>query len=168
MSRYLIRCLATLASATALAACWLGLSAFAAETTTVVVVSEETVAVATLTSGAPSALRVPVDSAAAAKQLDTLLAQEWKVADAASTAAASASDEVFVRRASFDLMGELPTPEEITLFLLDSSTDKRAKLIERLVADQRFGLNWGRYWRDVILARRSDERALFAAESVTR
>ena len=81
---------------------------------------------------------------------------------------AAARDEVFVRRVTFDLVGELPTPEEITRFLLDPSPDKRARLVERLLADSRYGLNWGRYWRDVILSRRSDERALFAAESVTQ
>ncbi|MGH7136168.1 MAG: DUF1553 domain-containing protein, partial [Pirellulales bacterium] len=44
--------------------------------------------------------------------------------------------------------------------------DKRAKVVERLLADVRFGRNWGRYWRDVILYRRSAEQALFAARSL--
>lgn len=126
---------------------------------------------AVASAGIPAA--TPVDVAEAARQLDTRLAREWAPAtaqDAPADApvAAAARDEVFVRRVTFDLVGELPTPEEITRYLLDPSPDKRARLVERLLADPRYGLNWGRYWRDVILARRSDERALFAAESVTQ
>jgi hypothetical protein len=36
-------------------------------------------------------------------------------------------------------------------------------LVERLLADERFGQNWARYWRDVVLYRRSDDRALISA-----
>ena len=52
-------------------------------------------------------------------------------------------------------MGEPPSPGEITAFVFDPSSDKRTKLIDRLLADSRYGENWGRYWRDVIVARRS-------------
>lgn len=126
-------------------------------------------------AGIPPA--TPVDVAEAARQLDSRLAREWAPATAQDApadaptdapAVAGARDEVFVRRVTFDLVGELPTPEDITRYLLDPSPDKRARLVERLLADPRYGLNWGRYWRDVILARRSDERALFAAESATQ
>jgi hypothetical protein len=118
-------------------------------------------------AGIPAA--TAVDVAEAARQLDERLAREWAPATSPEAApAAAARDEVFVRRVTFDLVGELPTPEEIARYLLDPSPDKRARLVERLLADPRYGLNWGRYWRDVILSRRSDERALFAAESVTR
>ncbi|MGD9647905.1 MAG: DUF1549 domain-containing protein [Pirellulales bacterium] len=145
--------------------CGIGLSAVAGEATPDEESSEPTVAVAlTAEKDAPV---VPVDSIDAAKKLDALLAREWQAVSDES-ADVKATDEVFVRRASFDLIGELPTPEEITLFLLDQSADKRARLVERLVADPRYGLNWSRYWRDVILSRRSDERALLASESVTR
>ncbi|HWA97455.1 MAG TPA: DUF1549 domain-containing protein [Pirellulales bacterium] len=78
-------------------------------------------------------------------------------------AAPLVDDAVFVRRAYLDLVGELPTPNEYTIFTLDPAADKRGRLVEQLLADQRFGRNWGRYWRDVILYRRGDERALITA-----
>ncbi|MBX9790236.1 MAG: DUF1549 and DUF1553 domain-containing protein [Pirellulales bacterium] len=164
MSRCMYRCGLILLIAVGLAPCWLPQRAIAAEAASGD--ASDGVAVATLTSESPRAPATPVDAMAAARRLDELLANEWKAA-AGAPAVASASDAVFVRRASFDLIGELPTPDEITLFLLDKSPDKRAKLVERLLGNSRYGLNWGRYWRDVILARRSDERALFAAESLT-
>src|SRR5579871_6236255 len=68
-------------------------------------------------------------------------------------------DQTFLRRVFLDLVGELPTPTEISLFTLDTAGDKRTKLVERLLADPRYGRNWARYWRDVIMYRRADDRA---------
>ena len=78
-----------------------------------------------------------------------------------------ADDETFLRRASMDLIGQPPTPAEITKFVLDPSTDKRTKLVDRLLATSQFGENWGRYWRDVIMYRRSEDRSLLASPALT-
>lgn len=43
------------------------------------------------------------------------------------------SDEEFLRRASLDLIGTLPTPDEIQAFVADSSPDKRARKIDELL-----------------------------------
>jgi hypothetical protein len=48
--------------------------------------------------------------------------------------AALADDATFLRRASLDVAGELPTPAEVRAFLADNSPDKRAKKIEELLA----------------------------------
>ncbi|MBS0208282.1 MAG: DUF1549 domain-containing protein [Planctomycetes bacterium] len=77
-------------------------------------------------------------------------------------------DQTFLRRVYLDLAGELPTPTEVSLFALDTAADKRAKLVERLLADPRYGRNWARFWRDVIMYRRADDRALIAAASAER
>jgi hypothetical protein len=66
-----------------------------------------------------------------------------------------------------DLIGQPPTPGEITAFVLDPAPDKRAKLVDRLLAKPQFGENWGRYWRDVIMYRKSDDRGQLAAAAVT-
>jgi hypothetical protein len=102
-----------------------------------------------------------------AAQVDALLAQElFSRADGSSIELAPlADDETFLRRATLDLAGRLPSPADITAFVFDRSADKRTALIERLLADSGFGRNWARYWRDVIFYRRSDERALLAAQS---
>jgi hypothetical protein len=91
-----------------------------------------------------------------------------KPAGGDSTAPAKpADDETFLRRASMDLIGQPPTPTEITKFVFDPSADKRAKLVDRLLASPQFGENWGRYWRDVIMYRRSEDRSLLASPALT-
>ncbi len=68
-------------------------------------------------------------------------------------------DEEFLRRAYLDIIGHIPSPEEVTAFVLDPAKDKRAKTVEKLLADERFGENWGRYYRDVIMYRKTEDRA---------
>jgi hypothetical protein len=48
------------------------------------------------------------------------------------------TDEQFVRRVYLDLIGVLPTPQELAEFLADGSADKRAKLIDRLLERPEF------------------------------
>ncbi|MFN0019913.1 MAG: PSD1 and planctomycete cytochrome C domain-containing protein [Pirellulaceae bacterium] len=54
-----------------------------------------------------------------------------------------------LRRASFDLLGLPPTPEEVAGFVSDTSPDAYEKLIDRLLASPRYGERWGRHWLDV-------------------
>ncbi|MCE9528255.1 MAG: DUF1549 and DUF1553 domain-containing protein [Planctomycetales bacterium] len=68
-------------------------------------------------------------------------------------------DEEFLRRAYLDIIGHIPSPEEVTAFVLDPAQDKRTKVVDKLLADERFGENWGRYFRDVIMYRKTEERA---------
>lgn len=99
--------------------------------------------------------------AAAAAQADTFLRQEIPYSTPNKEASAKIGDELFLRRASLDLIGRLPTPEEVTAFVFDPAADKRAKVVAKLLADPRFGQNWGRYWRDVIMYRKTEERQQF-------
>src|SRR5262245_58614306 len=55
-------------------------------------------------------------------------------------------DATFLRRAWLDIVGDIPTPEDVTEFLFDNSPDKRTKLVRELLADPQYGLNWARYW----------------------
>src|SRR5438105_9797864 len=63
--------------------------------------------------------------------------------------AKDASKQVLIRRATFDLIGLPPTPEETEAFLKDKSPDAFAKVIERLLASPHYGERWGRHWLDV-------------------
>lgn len=63
-----------------------------------------------------------------------------------------------IRRATFDLTGLPPTPEEIDAFLADDSPDAYERLIDRLLASPRYGERWGRHWLDV--ARYADSNGL--------
>src|SRR5262249_20452553 len=54
-----------------------------------------------------------------------------------------------LRRASFDLIGLPPTPEEVDQFVNDKSANAYEKIIDRLLASPRYGERWARHWLDV-------------------
>lgn len=60
----------------------------------------------------------------------------------------------FVRRATLDVWGLIPTPEEVDAFVKDRSPDAYEKLVERLLASPRYGERQARRWLD--LARYAD------------
>ncbi len=62
----------------------------------------------------------------------------------------AASRRDLIRRASYDLTGLPPTPEEVAAFVEDQSPDAWKKLIDRLLASPRYGERWGRHWLDVV------------------
>ncbi len=61
----------------------------------------------------------------------------------------STDRERLIRRAYFDLTGLPPTPAEIDAFVNDTSPDAWGKLIEKLLASERYGERWARHWLDV-------------------
>ncbi|HXJ43160.1 MAG TPA: PSD1 and planctomycete cytochrome C domain-containing protein [Bryobacteraceae bacterium] len=67
-----------------------------------------------------------------------------------------AAKRTLIRRATLDLTGLPPTPEEVDAFVADKSPDAYAKVVDRLLASPRYGERWGRYWLDV--ARYSDDK----------
>ena len=60
------------------------------------------------------------------------------------------SDAVFVRRAFLDVIGTLPTAEEVRAFLDDDDPDKRAELIDYLLERPEFAVYWAMKWGDVL------------------
>ncbi|MEM6799061.1 MAG: DUF1549 domain-containing protein [Planctomycetota bacterium] len=93
-----------------------------------------------------------------ARQVDRLLNEE--VYHDSPDLAPECDDATFVRLAWLDIVGDIPTPEHVTAFLLDPRSDKRDRLISELVAKPQYGQNWARYWRDVVLSRRIEDRAV--------
>ncbi len=65
------------------------------------------------------------------------------------TLSADASREVWLRRASFDLIGLPPSPDEVREFLADRDELAYERMIERLLASPHYGERWGRHWLDV-------------------
>jgi cytochrome c553 len=55
-----------------------------------------------------------------------------------------------LRRASMDLTGLPPTPEELKAHLTDTSPDAHEKMIDKLLQSPRYGERWGRYWLDLV------------------
>ncbi len=62
----------------------------------------------------------------------------------------------YIRRATFDLHGLPPTPDEVDQFVNDPSDEAFPDLIDRLLGSPRYGERWGRHWLDV--ARYADTR----------
>ncbi len=62
---------------------------------------------------------------------------------------APADRRVLIRRASFDLTGLPPTPEEVDAFVQDTRPDAYARLVDRLLASPHYGERWARYWLDL-------------------
>ncbi len=71
-----------------------------------------------------------------------------------------ADKRTLIRRASFDLVGLPPTPEEVDSFLKDSSPNAFAKVVDRLLASPHYGERWGRHWLDVARYGEDDPRGL--------
>jgi hypothetical protein len=63
-----------------------------------------------------------------------------------------ADRRTLIRRATFDLTGLPPKPEEIDAFLNDPACDDQAfaQLVERLLATPQYGEQWARHWLDVV------------------
>ncbi len=65
------------------------------------------------------------------------------------TPSPAADRRTLVRRATFDLLGLPPTPEEVAAFEADRSPDAWEKVVDRLLASPHYGERWGRHWLDV-------------------
>ena len=61
-----------------------------------------------------------------------------------------ADRRTLARRVHLDLLGIPPTPEALRRFLADDSPDAYERLVERLLADPRYGERWGRHWLDLV------------------
>ena len=61
------------------------------------------------------------------------------------------SDAVFVRRAYLDVIGSLPTADEVREFLQDTDTKgKRRRLIDRLLEREEYADYWAMKWGDIL------------------
>ena len=62
---------------------------------------------------------------------------------------AEADRRTLIRRATFDLTGLPPTPEDVDAFHADPRPDAYGRVVDRLLASPRYGERWGRHWLDV-------------------
>lgn len=88
-------------------------------------------------------VRTPIDAFILAKQEEKGL-----------TPSADADRAAFIRRATLDVWGVIPTPQEVEAFVNDDSDKAYEKLVERLLASPKYGERQGRKWLD--LARYAD------------
>jgi hypothetical protein len=63
---------------------------------------------------------------------------------------ADADRRTLLRRATYDLTGLPPTPDDMREFLADHSPEAFSKVIDRLLASSAYGEKWGRHWLDLV------------------
>ncbi|WP_145091233.1 PSD1 and planctomycete cytochrome C domain-containing protein [Anatilimnocola aggregata] len=61
-----------------------------------------------------------------------------------------ADKRTLIRRATYDLTGLPPQPEEIAAFLADDSPQAWQTVVDRLLASRHYGERWGRHWMDLV------------------
>ena len=97
-----------------------------------------------LVAATPAAARA-ADPAHLATAIDARLSSGWQKANVKP--AAAVDDATFLRRATLDLVGRIPTPAEVRAFLADTSADKRAKLVARLIDSGGHARHMATFWR---------------------
>ncbi len=67
-------------------------------------------------------------------------------------------DAEFVRRVYLDITGHIPSAEKAAAFIDDRTPNKRAKLIDELLASREYGKHQADIWQSLLLQRTSDNR----------
>lgn len=70
---------------------------------------------------------------------------------------APADRRTLIRRATFDLIGLPPSPEEVEAFVNDTSAHAFENVVDRLLESPHYGERWGRHWLDI--ARYGEDQA---------
>lgn len=73
-----------------------------------------------------------------------------KLESAKRSPAPEADRIAWLRRATFDLTGLPPLPEEVDVFVADASEQAFAVVVERLLGSPAYGERWARHWLDVV------------------
>jgi hypothetical protein len=90
-----------------------------------------------------------------ANYIDTLVFDKLKKLHVAPSDLCT--DEAFLRRVYLDLVGLPPTREEFDAFLKDKAADKRAKLIDALIARPEFADMWTMRWGEALRIRANNQ-----------
>ena len=88
------------------------------------------------------------DSELNSAKIDAMLNQELE--EHSVQPVAPADKRTLIRRATYDLTGLPPTPDEVDTFLADQSPNAFGKVIDRLLNSPQYGVRWGRHWLDVV------------------
>ncbi len=99
-----------------------------------------------------------LDSAALSKVIDQHILK--RLQNENITPSPLADDAEFLRRADLDLTGKIPTRERTVAFLADTDPNKRARLIDELLASGDYGKHLADIWQALLLPRVSDNRAV--------
>ena len=94
-----------------------------------------------------SLMPVSIPENGEAHPIDALITERLK--DRGLSPQSEADKTTLLRRVSFDITGLPPTPEEVAAFLADDSADAYEKVVDRLLASERYGERMAVDWLDV-------------------
>ena len=95
--------------------------------------------------------QVPAELYAGLPQANFLDGLVWaKLKRLGFTPSVPAGDATFLRRATIDVIGRLPTPDEAREFFADNTSDKRARLVDRLLERPEYADHWANKWMDLL------------------
>lgn len=85
--------------------------------------------------------------------IDRLAAKQWQAMGLEPSELCT--DSEFLRRVSLDVIGTLPSPEEVRTFLADTTPDKRERLVIRLLNRPEYADYWTVKWSDLLRCNRA-------------
>ena len=106
------------------------------------------------------------------KLIDAAIEQQWK--DSGLVPSPVEDDGKWARRAYLDLIGRIPTLDELTAFMRDKDADRREKLVNTLLTDSRyteeFANHWATIWSNVLIGRSggTDRNSLISREGMAK
>lgn len=103
-----------------------------------------------------------------AKSIDDALNQENQIRGVAQPAEPTVTDLAFIRRISLDLIGRIPSQEEVDEFLAWPENERRERMIDKRMNDERFVDRWTTFYADLLRLRSNSEGGSAAIAYVHR
>jgi hypothetical protein len=99
----------------------------------------------------PPAPEPPQVAGPTANPIDQFIVAGWAELETSARPSTLCDDATFARRAYLDLIGVIPSVIELNRFLVDAAPDKRAKLVDRLLARRSdYAHHWLPFWEDAL------------------
>jgi hypothetical protein len=107
-------------------------------------------------SGNGAARAGALDAAALARRIDQAIARQLQAEKIQPSP--RASDAEFLRRVYLDITGAIPPADKVQAFLNDKAPNKRARVIDELLASPKYGKHLADIWEAMLFPRGSDNR----------
>jgi hypothetical protein len=104
----------------------------------------------------PADKKADPDPYALALRLDQYIEKQWEASK--TVPAPRATDAEFMRRVYLDITGRIPHSGDVRKFLDDKDSDKRRKLVEKLLNTPLYETHFTNTWRAVMLPHSNDQQ----------